>query len=339
MEIFMDWIKSFVYGAQVMATEVPVPVDVPAALMPPAHVMSFDGGGMRGLYSLKLAQAIEDRLNGNLIDHVDMLAGSSTGSILSFGLASGKSLKNLELIYKNQGQNIFHETTWDDIKDGDGLFGPKYESTSLEQLLQANFSQYPLSSVVKPWVQAYSIDITSQTIKIFDTARAKDDPTEDVPIWYAVRSSTAAPTYFSPTEWNKHALCDGGLNVNNPSTAALMGIIDRFGVQSLAHTKLVSLGTGVYSTGLTYNSSKNMGALAWAVPISDMMIKTSVNIHDNWSKTMLQDRYVRVNGILTSNLPLDGYSPANILAIETAALTYIKENPDVIDKSAKLLMN
>ncbi len=334
----MDWIRSIVCGAQVIATEAQEPAEATLSQVPPAHVVSFDGGGMRGLYSIKIAQAIEDKLNGSLMNNVDMLVGSSTGSILSFGLASGKSLSDLEAIYKQRGSEIFYETTWDEIKDGDGLLGPKYEANSLEILLKDNFSDTPLSSVSTHWVQAYSVDITSQTVKIFDTALAKNSPNEDFPIWYAIRASTAAPTYFTPVDYDGHALCDGGVSVNNPSASALMSIIDRFGIKSLATTSLVSIGTGLYPTGIKYMDAKNMGALAWAAPISDTMIKISQNIANDWSSSLLKDRYCRVNGRLTSNLPLDGYSPLNVEAIETAALTYIKENPEAIDTAAKLLI-
>lgn len=334
----MDWIRSVVYGAQVIATEGQEPAEATLSQLPPAHVVSFDGGGMRGLYSIKIAQAIEDKLNGSLMDHVDMVAGASTGSILSFGLAHGKTLSDLEALYKQRGSEIFYETTWDEIKDGDGLFGPKYEASSLEKVLKDNFKDATLGSIVKHWVQGYSVNITSQTVKIFDTAKAKELPKEDSPIWYAVRASTAAPTYFAPVDSDGHALCDGGVSLNNPSASALMSIIDRFGVEALATTNLVSIGTGLYPTGINYNDAKNMGALAWAAPISDMMIKVSQSIADTYSYSLLKDRYRRVNGQLTSNLPLDGYSPANIAAIETAALTYIKENPETIDTAAKLLI-
>lgn len=333
----MDWIRSFVYGAQVIATEVQEPAEATLSQVPPAHVVSFDGGGMRGLYSIKIAQAIEDKLNGSLMDNVDMLAGASTGSILSFGLASGKSLRDLEAIYKQRGSEIFYETTWDEIKDGDGLLGPKYEAHSLEKVLKDNFSDTPLSSVSTHWVQAYSVDITSQTVKIFDTARAKNSPNEDFPIWYAIRASTAAPTYFTPVDSDGHALCDGGVSVNNPGSSSLKSIIDKFGIDALKSTTLVSIGTGVFPTGINYQNAKNMGALAWAAPISEMMIRISSNLSDDWCSSLLGARYARVNGKLTRDLPLDGYSPANIAAIETAALTYIKENPEAIDTAAKLL--
>lgn len=338
-ESVMDWIRSIISGSLAVSVEHQEPVMVSEYTQHPTHIMTFDGGGMRGLYSIKLAQAIEDKLNGSLMDHVTMLAGSSTGSILSFGLAIGKSLAELEVLYKQRGSEIFHETIWEEIKEGGGLFGPKYEADSLERVLKDNFGEAPLSSVVKHWVQAYSTDITSQTIKIFDVAKAKEMPVDDVPIWYAVRASTAAPTYFSPVDSNGHALCDGGVGVNNPSASALKSVIDRFGLQSLATTNLVSIGTGIYPTGIDYAQAKGMGALAWAAPISDMMIKIGVNTAHHWSHSLLRDQYVRVDGELSTNLPLDGYSTANIEAIEIAALTYVKNNPESIDKASKLLVN
>lgn len=335
----MEWLRSMVYGAQVISTEPSEPPCDSLVHQPPAHVLTFDGGGMRGLYSLKVAQAIEDRLTGNLLEYVDMLAGSSTGSILAFGLASGKSLKDLENIYKSHGADIFSHSWWWAITDMDGVLGPKYDATSIESLLKQSFSDHPLSSINRTWTQAYSIDITTQKAKVFDTLKAREVPDEDIPIWQAIRASTAAPTYFSAADLKGDALCDGGLNLNNPSVSAVIGIVERYGLDSLASTRLISIGTGDFPTGISYDKARNMGEIGWAVPISDMIIKSSTHIYDQWSATLLKDKYIRVNGQLTQDLPLDGYSPSNLQSIETAALTYINANPETIDKAAKLLQN
>ncbi|AIK97181.1 patatin-like phospholipase family protein [Candidatus Odyssella acanthamoebae] len=334
----MDWLKTFVYGAQVVTAPLSIQEAPIEPLSLPPTVITIDGGGIRGLYTIKIMQAVEGRLNGTISEHAQVLAGTSTGSILSFGLAENKSLEAMENLYKNHSSEIFYHTTWEMIETGDGLYGPKYGPTHFETLLQENFSQRTLRDIENHHVIAYSTNITTQTVKIFDSKKAQKDPEEDETIWFAIRSSAAAPPYFPLTQWKGYALGDGGLIVNNPSTATAIQLKKHYGWEVLQNLKMVSFGTGTYPTGMRYEDAHNNGVLQWVVPISDMIMKSSSNMYNQWTEDLLSaDQLLRVNGSLPTNIGLDDYSPQSILAIETAALTYIKDHPDIIDRAAKML--
>lgn len=339
----MDWISGFFYSAQALtsatATDLPIVdiVETPYVNLP-TKAITLDGGGIRGLYSVKLMQAIEDRLNGSVSDKAQVLAGSSTGSILAFGLATMKTLDDIETLYKTKGSDIFYETSWEYIEEGNGIWGPKYDPSKFEALLKDNFGDAKLSAIKEHQVLAYSTNITDQTVKIFDTKQAQADPSQDEPIWFAVRSSTAAPTYFPSTKWQDKALADGGLIVNNPSTITAIELKKRYGWDVLKNLKLISIGTGTYSTGIPYETATHMGELQWAIPISDMIMKSTSNLYEHLSQDLLSpEQTVRVNGLLATDISLDNYSPQNLLAIEMAALTYIKNHPQQIDTAAKML--
>ncbi len=334
----MEWLKTFVYGAQLTTAPLTLP-ELSVEMAPlPTKVITMDGGGMRGLYTIKIMQAVEDRLNGKISDHAQVIAGTSTGSILSFGLAENKALETLEDLYKNHGREIFSQTTWEMIETGDGLYASKYDPSLFEALLQHNFSRKTLSEVENHHVIVYATNITSQTVKIFDTRTAQRNPEEDEEIWFAIRSSTAAPYYFPLTHWKGCALGDGGLIVNNPSMATTMQLKKHYGWEVLKNLKMVSFGTGTYATGMSYEYAHNNGALQWAIPISDMIMKSSSNMYHQWTEDLLSsDQLLRVDGKLTKDISLDDYSPQSLLAIETAALTYIKDNPEIIDRAAKML--
>ncbi|MBW8309467.1 MAG: patatin-like phospholipase family protein [Candidatus Paracaedibacteraceae bacterium] len=334
----MEWLKTLVYGAQVATA--PLTISEPSLEMAPfpTKVMTMDGGGMRGLYTIKIMQAVEDQLNGKISDHVQVIAGTSTGSILSFGLAENKSLAALEDLYKNHGHEIFYHTTWEMIETGDGFYASKYDPSHFEALLQQNFSQKTLQDIENHHVIVYATNITTQTVKIFDTKTAQKDPEENDKIWFAIRSSTAAPYYFPLTQWKGHALGDGGLIVNNPSMATAIQLKKHYGWDVLKNLKMVSFGTGTHATGMSYEYAHNNGALQWVIPISDMIMKSSSNMYNQWAEDLLSsDQLLRVDGKLTTDIGLDDYSPQSILVIETAALTYIKDNPEMIDRAAKML--
>ena len=56
--------------------------------------LALDGGGIRGLVSITTLLFISRRLFGNerLADHVDWMAGTSTGSMLVLALTKGMTL-------------------------------------------------------------------------------------------------------------------------------------------------------------------------------------------------------------------------------------------------------
>lgn len=66
-------------------------------------ILSLNGGGVRGLFTIsllaKLETIIEERENRSNVkigDYFDLITGTSIGGILALGLASGKSARELQ---------------------------------------------------------------------------------------------------------------------------------------------------------------------------------------------------------------------------------------------------
>jgi len=83
----------------------------------PFRILSLDGGGVRGLLSARILQAIERRTGARFYDHVDLFAGTSTGAILGAGLACGFTLDEIVRFYNVEAPKIFADSWWDDVKD------------------------------------------------------------------------------------------------------------------------------------------------------------------------------------------------------------------------------
>ena len=91
-------------------------------------ILSIDGGGIRGLVPAILIAYIEDQLKCKARDVFDMFSGSSTGGIISLGLAYGMSAADLVTLY---------ETKADDIFEGHRYKGSwSYKTTKFEALLR-----------------------------------------------------------------------------------------------------------------------------------------------------------------------------------------------------------
>ena len=72
------------------------------------RILSMDGGGMRGLLSVRILFALQKRTGQKLSDMFDLICGTSTGAILAAAMAiKGYSLEECENIYKRLGKEVF----------------------------------------------------------------------------------------------------------------------------------------------------------------------------------------------------------------------------------------
>ena len=62
------------------------------------RILSCDGGGIRGVITAKLLQALEP----SVLKNIDLFAGTSTGSIIALGLASGVPIDTIVELYSSQ---------------------------------------------------------------------------------------------------------------------------------------------------------------------------------------------------------------------------------------------
>src|SRR5262249_16026865 len=93
------------------------------------RILSMDGGGIRGILTARLLERILQE-KPDFISHVDLFAGTSTGSILAIGLAKGLTPTELVRLYRQQGPNIFHQAILHNIGAVWGLGGARYRTAN-----------------------------------------------------------------------------------------------------------------------------------------------------------------------------------------------------------------
>src|SRR5690349_1449394 len=71
------------------------------------QVLSLDGGGIRGMFTACFLAAIEEDTGKRVVDHFDLVAGTSTGGIIALGLGLGLSPADLLKFYLDYGPQIF----------------------------------------------------------------------------------------------------------------------------------------------------------------------------------------------------------------------------------------
>jgi uncharacterized protein len=262
-------------------------------------ILSLDGGGIRGALTLGYLKKLEDILKAKfsdqpdfrLYDYFDLIGGTSTGSIIAASLSIGKTVDEITRLYMDLGGKIFGEKrNWWNPMETMKWLKANYSYQAMEDGLKYAYGDLTLGSkelrtglcIVAKRADTNSIWplINHPKGKFFDSDLGKN---KDIPLWMAVRASSAAPTYFAPQmisvmEDQQAAFIDGGLSMaNNPSLTLLMIATLRgfpfHWEMSEENLLMVSVGTG-YSVFKKYvKEIDDSTMLSWAANIPDMLMQ------------------------------------------------------------------
>lgn len=269
------------------------------------RILSFDGGGIRGLVTLAILKRLEAQVP-TLVRNTDLFAGTSTGGIIALGLAAGKPVDELVSLYRDNGKKIFDDSWWDDLRDIGGLSGADYDQKNLEKILKRAFNETRLRDLQKR-VLIPSFDLDNQAK---DTARRTwspkffhnfpgEDSDGDERVVEVALDTSAAPTYFPSHD----GFVDGGVVANNPSMAAVAQTQDKRNVDPappLDEIHLLSLGTG---TNLSFIKGRELdwGLAQWAKPLVNLLMDASMGVVDFQCRHILKDTYQRIAPVFPSN--------------------------------------
>ncbi len=264
----------------------------------PKKVLSLDGGGIRGALTLGYLKKIETLLrekqnNPNLVlsDYFDLIGGTSTGSIIAAALAIGMEVDTITNKYMTLGGKIFGKKldwwkpweTWSYLK-------ANYDHQALEDSLKDFFGEINLGSdqiktglcIVAKRADTNSVWplINHPDGKYYATDKGAN---KNIPLWQAVRASSAAPTYFAPQmidvgNGERAAFVDGGVSMaNNPALTLLMvATLNGFpfhwkmGEDQLT---IVSVGTGYSVFKKQIGDIEESTMLNWAKNVPDMLMQ------------------------------------------------------------------
>ena len=70
-------------------------------------ILSFDGGGIRGVISLTFLKNLEKDTTISISQKADLIAGTSTGSIIAAALGVGMTPDEILDFYTSMNQKIF----------------------------------------------------------------------------------------------------------------------------------------------------------------------------------------------------------------------------------------
>jgi predicted acylesterase/phospholipase RssA len=208
------------------------------------RVLSLDGGGAKGFYTLGILREIEAMIGCRLHERFDLIFGTSTGSIITAMLALGKSVPEIIAIYQEHVPTVMKNN------------GPDGRSGALAELSTTFFGDAMFTDV-KTSVGIVTTKWVLEKPMIFKAhvgqahgMKGSFVPGFGVKIGDAVQASCSAYPYFNrktvvTSSGDKVELIDGGFCANNPTLYAIADATVALGVAP-ENIRVVSLGCGTY---------------------------------------------------------------------------------------------
>ncbi|RKU26537.1 patatin [Candidatus Poribacteria bacterium] len=192
------------------------------------RILSIDGGGIRGIIPATILKNIRKGTNKPLCQLFDLIAGTSTGGLLTLGLTKPNPYNKdtpdytedeLFRFYKKDGKKIFDRSLLRKITSGDGWLDERYSSKGLKKVLRKRFGDTRLGDALTPvLITTYDMRGTRRINtadkespysknpqrnkgghpRFFKSYRSEGPTDTDYLMRDVAHATAAVPTYFEP---------------------------------------------------------------------------------------------------------------------------------------------
>ncbi len=210
----------------------------------PLRILSLDGGGAKGFYTLGVLAELEAMLGGGpLANQFPLIFGTSTGSIIATLLALGRSVADIRDLYEAEVPRLMR------------LSGSASRSAALEALAARVFDGVTFADmktgigiVTARWLEEKPM-IFKAHVGQAHGSKSTFEPGFGATVADAVVASCSAYPIFKrklvKTTDGAVELIDGGYCANNPTLYAIVDATKALG-RAPADLRVVSLGVGNY---------------------------------------------------------------------------------------------
>ncbi|KAG2635501.1 hypothetical protein PVAP13_2NG359203 [Panicum virgatum] len=258
-----------------------------------------------------------DGEEARLADYFDVIAGTSTGGLVTSMLAAPNkknrplfAAKDIQAFYMNHAPKIFPQKRGPFgriMRIFRSLSGPSYDGKYLHEVVRKKLGTTRLCETLTD-VVIPTFDIKRLQPIIFSSYEVKNDKcnTMDALLSDICISTSAAPTYlpahyFKTEDYHGNTkefhLIDGGVAANNPALVAIGEVTkqifkenpDFFPIKPMDYGRflVISLGTGSAKFEANYNAqtAKSWGVLGWllgsgSTPLVDIFTQASADMVD-----------------------------------------------------------
>ncbi|MCJ8282835.1 MAG: patatin-like phospholipase family protein, partial [Rivularia sp. ALOHA_DT_140] len=312
--------------------------------------------------------------NKPMQDYFDVIAGTSTGSLIACAVSKGLSASEIKDFYIHNSPVIFPPSkiivhsilNWIRL----GYSHPIYTDKGLKKVLKYIFENVSFGELNKPTIVTSYDTYNRQAIVFKNTKKAH----QDIPIWEICRASSAAPIGFPGYEMKHEAfledlrlkgysipensgipLIDGGVFANNPALCAIAERL-RWNSQLPDNPKwnasisenveqkdiiVASFGTGQHVKQIGAKQVKHWGALEWLsphydLPILDVLFDGAGDAVCYIAQQIIGNTYFRFQPEFDKKIPTFSAKKENIDAIIKCTEGYLRQ-PEVDIKLDKLV--
>jgi patatin-like phospholipase/acyl hydrolase len=232
--------------------------------------LAIDGGGIKGVIVTRALSILEKAIGAPLDSFVNLCAGTSTGAIISAGVACGLTADHLYKLYVDLGKTIF-KSSW-----RTALFPLSRYRYPIEPLAEALRRYLGNPTLGDIWEREPRIDLVLTTFDIVTNKTRFVKPWKSEykswPLIQAVLASSVVPTYF-PVVSGRYI--DGGVGAYaNPCYLAAYEALNYLQWDP-AETTLVSLGTGREPHYRETGEADRWYAWQWIAPVLGAFLQSS----------------------------------------------------------------
>ena len=260
----------------------------------PYRILSLDGGGSLGMYTLGILCELEQSLPKPLHETFDLIYGTSTGSIIASMIALGERAGTIKKSYSEIVPKVMSK------------WSARSKTAALEKWAShiygnSEFDSFKTSiGIVATQLHYNRPMVFKNDVDRAHRGKGSFEPGFECTIGEAVVASCAALPFFSKQVVSKgtsgeRTLVDGGFCANNPSLFALTDATCALGLER-HRIRLLSLGTG------SYPKRKRLGLslIKLFAPTFTMLLNTSSNTVEELRKLLFRDiRTLRTNDATT----------------------------------------
>jgi uncharacterized protein len=223
------------------------------------RILSLDGGGAKGFYTLGVLKEIEGLVRGPLCEYFDLVFGTSTGSIIAALIGLGRTVEEIRTLYQQH------------VVDVVGARFPWDKSAALTRLATQVFGasdftelRTHLGIVCTGWEFERPM-IFKTSVEQAHGRTATFVPGFGCTIGDAVQASCSAYPFFKKktvktSDGENVILVDGGYCANNPTLYAIADA-ERALKVSRKNIRVISIGVGEYPAP----TRSMMNLMRWAI--------------------------------------------------------------------------
>jgi patatin-like phospholipase/acyl hydrolase len=264
------------------------------------RILSLDGGGVKGTFSAGFLAEIEQHTGRRIVDHFDLIAGTSTGGIIALALGLGIPAHDILQFYRTRGPEIFPAASWATR----GLLGfrhafrSKHSPERLRASLRAVFGDRLIGESLTRLL-IVSWDGARSDVHLYKTAhstRFKRD--YKLTALEAAMATSAAPTYLPAFRGaNGVTFIDGGIWANCPAALSILEAIAELNKMP-DEIDVLSVGTTTEPPRHVRAAQMTAGFLGWAPAMLALMLEAQVKGSLAQANLLTKHRMIRVNHVV-----------------------------------------